>query len=63
MQEFDYYNIPWIDYKSLDSYIVDTDELKKWTYDTLTSQEVPKLIYRGTRDGFKADDFHYHCDG
>ena len=62
-EEFDFYDIPWEDFKMLDSKIVNTDELKKWTYINLTDKKVPKLIYRGSRDGFRASDFHRNCDG
>jgi hypothetical protein len=41
MDEFEYYNVPWVDYKMLDSYIINTDELKKWSYNVLTDEKVP----------------------
>jgi len=41
IDEFDYYLIPWVEYKRLDSYIVNTDDLKKWAYNELTSETVP----------------------
>ena len=29
----------------------------------LTNKKITKLLYRGSRDGFKSSDFHSKCDG
>ena len=52
--------VPLIDSKIVGENEKHQKKLQEWY---LPEGKKMKLLYRGTRDGFKASDFHGHCDG
>lgn len=47
----------------MDSAIISNPDDRQYVFQNLTNKKNVKLLYRGSSDGFGAQDFHRKCDG